>query len=82
MEVDHIIPRILGGKDTYDNLQLLHGHCHDSKTANDGSNSQKSKKMDSSKGKPTKGNKSYKPDKLDLIAIERNRPVLRNKKLQ
>ncbi|MFK0730233.1 MAG: group II intron reverse transcriptase/maturase [Gloeotrichia echinulata HAB0833] len=37
MEVDHIIPTSLGGKDTYSNLQLLHRHCHDSKTANDGS---------------------------------------------
>jgi len=37
VEVDHIIPTSLGGKDTYDNLQLLHKHCHDIKTANDGS---------------------------------------------
>ncbi|MBC6474344.1 MAG: group II intron reverse transcriptase/maturase [Hormoscilla sp. GM102CHS1] len=36
-EVDHIIPRSLGGKDRYDNLQLLHKHCHDTKTARDGS---------------------------------------------
>nr|WP_322744200.1 HNH endonuclease [Planktothrix mougeotii] len=25
------------GKNIYDNLQLLHKHCHDTKTANDGS---------------------------------------------
>ena len=37
IEVDHIQPKSLGGKDTYDNLQLLHGHCHDIKTATDGS---------------------------------------------
>jgi RNA-directed DNA polymerase len=37
IEIDHIIPRTLGGKDQYDNLQLLHGHCHDSKTKVDGS---------------------------------------------
>ena len=37
VEVDHIIPTSLGGKDIYDNLQLLHKHCHDTKTANDGS---------------------------------------------
>jgi RNA-directed DNA polymerase len=37
VEVDHIKPKTLGGKDTYDNLQLLHKHCHDSKTATDGS---------------------------------------------
>lgn len=37
MEIDHIIPRIKGGKNTLDNLQLLHAHCHDSKTRTDGS---------------------------------------------
>ncbi|VXD13852.1 RNA-directed DNA polymerase [Planktothrix serta PCC 8927] len=37
VEVDHIKPTSLGGKDTYDNLQLLHKHCHDAKTAKDGS---------------------------------------------
>jgi RNA-directed DNA polymerase len=34
-EVDHITPRNQGGKDVYNNLQLLHRHCHDVKTAND-----------------------------------------------
>jgi RNA-directed DNA polymerase len=34
-EVDHIIPRSQGGKDVYNNLQLLHRHCHDVKTAKD-----------------------------------------------
>jgi RNA-directed DNA polymerase len=37
VEVDHIQPTSLGGKDIYDNLQLLHKHCHDTKTAYDGS---------------------------------------------
>ena len=37
MEVDHIIPKTLGGKDQYNNLQILHRHCHDRKTADDGS---------------------------------------------
>jgi RNA-directed DNA polymerase len=37
VEVDHITPKSLGGKDTYDNLQLLHRHCHDTKTVSDGS---------------------------------------------
>jgi len=37
MEVDHIIPKSKGGKDRLDNLQLLHRHCHDLKTAKDGS---------------------------------------------
>jgi len=37
VELDHIKPTSLGGKDTYDNLQILHKHCHDTKTASDGS---------------------------------------------
>jgi len=37
VELDHIIPKTLGGKDIISNYQLLHGHCHDKKTANDGS---------------------------------------------
>ncbi|GET41657.1 RNA-directed DNA polymerase (Reverse transcriptase) [Microseira wollei NIES-4236] len=35
MEVDHKIPKALGGRDEYKNLQLLHRHCHDEKTAID-----------------------------------------------
>lgn len=35
MEVDHIQARALGGKDTYNNLQLLHRHCHIQKTRTD-----------------------------------------------
>ncbi|MTJ50672.1 reverse transcriptase domain-containing protein [Dolichospermum sp. UHCC 0259] len=37
MEVDHKIPQSIGGKDEWVNLQLLHRHCHDEKTALDGS---------------------------------------------
>jgi len=37
VEVDHITPKSLGGKDKHNNLQLLHRHCHDTKTASDGS---------------------------------------------
>jgi RNA-directed DNA polymerase len=37
VEVDHRIPVSLGGTDLYVNLQLLHRHCHDQKTATDGS---------------------------------------------
>ena len=37
LEIDHIIPKKLGGKDQYNNLQILHKHCHDRKTAEDGS---------------------------------------------
>nr|ACI31231.1 reverse transcriptase [Volvox carteri]ACY05996.1 putative reverse-transcriptase protein [Volvox carteri f. nagariensis] len=32
MEVDHIIPLSIGGKDNYANLQLLHRQCHVDKT--------------------------------------------------
>ena len=32
-EVDHIIPKAPGGSETRDNLQLLHRHCHERKTA-------------------------------------------------
>jgi RNA-directed DNA polymerase len=37
MEIDHMIPLSLGGSRSYSNLQLLHRHCHDRKTASDGS---------------------------------------------
>lgn len=35
MEVDHVIPISKGGKDTYNNLQLLHRQCHVQKTRAD-----------------------------------------------
>ncbi|BAZ53676.1 RNA-directed DNA polymerase [Nostoc sp. NIES-4103] len=35
LEIDHIIPRSKRGKDEYKNLQILHRHCHDTKTAID-----------------------------------------------
>ena len=35
VEIDHIVPRRQSGKDTYANLQLLHGHCHDQKSVYD-----------------------------------------------
>lgn len=37
LEVDHIIPLNKGGKGEYKNLQILHRHCHDVKTTEDGS---------------------------------------------
>lgn len=42
LEIDHIIPKVQGGKDEYKNLQILHRHCHDTKTATDGSHGTKS----------------------------------------
>jgi RNA-directed DNA polymerase len=53
MEVDHRIPKSQGGKDSYDNWDLLHRHCHDTKTANDGSAGAQSG-CNSAKPKPTK----------------------------
>ena len=50
-EVDHIVPTSMGGKNSYDNWQLLHRHCHDKKTANDGSLGTKSS-CNSAKPKP------------------------------
>jgi RNA-directed DNA polymerase len=38
-EVDHLLPRRLGGSDRSSNRQLLHRHCHQQKTAVDGSQS-------------------------------------------
>jgi RNA-directed DNA polymerase len=35
LEVDHIVPKALGGKDDKKNLQVIHRHCHDKKTAID-----------------------------------------------
>ncbi len=35
LEVDHIVPRTLGGKDQYSNLLLFHKECHLKKTAPD-----------------------------------------------
>ena len=37
MERDHDIPIVLGGGHGITNRRLLHGHCHDAKTAQDGS---------------------------------------------
>lgn len=51
MEVDHRIPKSKGGKDSYDNWDLLHRHCHDIKTATDGSLGTKSS-CKSAKPKP------------------------------
>ncbi|HYX17205.1 MAG TPA: group II intron reverse transcriptase/maturase [Nostoc sp.] len=53
LEVDHKIPKSQGGKDIYDNFQLLHRHCHDTKTANDGSPGIKSG-CNSAEPKPTR----------------------------
>jgi RNA-directed DNA polymerase len=53
IEVDHIVPKSQGGKDEYKNWQLLHRHCHDTKTAYDGSPGTKSG-CKSAEPKPTR----------------------------
>jgi RNA-directed DNA polymerase len=35
LEIDHIIPKSLGGTDKFENLQLLHRICHVGKTRDD-----------------------------------------------
>jgi len=80
MEIDHIIPKSKGGKDEYKNKQLLHRHCHDEKTASDGSLGTKSG-CNSAKPPPVKsGNRGI--NENDLIAeepdeVKVSRPVLK-----
>ncbi|MCL6749631.1 HNH endonuclease, partial [Nostoc sp. CCCryo 231-06] len=78
-EIDHIIPKSKGGKNEYKNIQLLHRHCHDEKTARDGSLGTKS---DCNSVKPTPiklGNRGI--NENDLITeepdeVKVSRPVL------
>lgn len=35
LETDHVTPLVKGGRNGYDNLQLLHRHCHHIKSATD-----------------------------------------------
>nr|YP_008083531.1 hypothetical protein M491_mgp29 [Neopyropia tenera]AGL96412.1 hypothetical protein [Neopyropia tenera] len=35
IEIDHIVPRKQGGTSEWDNLRLLHGHCHDTRHSKD-----------------------------------------------
>jgi RNA-directed DNA polymerase len=58
IEIDHIIPKSNGGKNEYKNWQLLHRHCHDTKTASDGSSGNKST-CNSGKPKPPSIPESY-----------------------
>lgn len=46
IELDHITPKALGGKDCYENWQLLHRHCHDEKTAKDLKEIRKAKRLE------------------------------------
>lgn len=78
-EVDHIVPKSKGGKHQKNNLQLLHRHCHDEKTANDGSLRTKQAEIEphgnlSNQGSSTydKGDITEKPDEAKV-----SRPVLK-----
>ena len=44
IEVDHIFPKGMGGTDKFDNLQPLHRHCHDVKTALDIANQRRQRR--------------------------------------
>ena len=52
-EKDHIISRNQGGADQHNNLQLLHRHCHDKKTAQDAVGNKRARR----KSMPPKPNK-------------------------
>ncbi|HEY9691533.1 MAG TPA: group II intron reverse transcriptase/maturase [Oculatellaceae cyanobacterium] len=69
MEIDHIIPKSKGGKNEYKNMQLLHRHCHDEKTAKDGSLGKKSG-CNSAKPNPKKRVIRGTHDKWSLITEE------------
>ena len=53
IEDDHAIPRSLGGSAGWSNRQLLHGHCHDQKTAVDGSLQRRTPEVPVSRAKHT-----------------------------
>jgi RNA-directed DNA polymerase len=75
MEVDHIIPKSKGGKDRYDNFQLLHRHCHDKKTAADLAKARKEEKKTAKKmAKPfrQKSTHSVRHQELDEEYLDAN----------
>jgi len=45
IELDHFIPKRLGGKDEISNLRAYHRHCHDQKTRADGANRETSESL-------------------------------------
>ena len=54
-EIDHRIPLVLGGQRCMSNLQLLHRHCHDQKTAEDGSSARGTRDKDRTSEEPDEG---------------------------
>ena len=67
-EVDHIIPKAEGGKDAYENLQLLHRHCHHKKTAED--RQQQMNKKGQNKAQKTSGKSSRKSETKQGSAVK------------
>lgn len=70
VEVDHILPRSLGGKDFYSNLQLLHKHCHVEKSKIDGSQS-KQKASNINLGQEPDDGKLSRPDLSTGVKVTR-----------
>ncbi|AFZ49920.1 group II intron reverse transcriptase/maturase [Dactylococcopsis salina] len=62
-EVDHIIPKVEGGKDDYKNLQLLHRHCHHKKTAKDTKRQKRQKNNQTKQRTEQTSQKVYKKQK-------------------
>jgi hypothetical protein len=81
VEVDHIIPRSHGGNDKRSNKQLLHGHCHDAKTARD-RKMQEQETQETGKGGKKPRNRSEKmsaPRGMDVGKIDEQ--IIRLKRL-
>ncbi|MBC6471854.1 MAG: HNH endonuclease, partial [Hormoscilla sp. GM102CHS1] len=72
MEVDHILPKSLGGKDWYANLQLLHDYCHDAKSADF---SGRPRTVDGSNGGRVRLNLDGEIEEPDEVKV--SRPVLK-----
>ena len=51
LEVDYHMPLYLGGKDTLDNKNILHRHCHDQRHAEFEESRRKAKQLEESQPK-------------------------------
>src|SRR5262249_53115127 len=60
-EVDHIQPLAQQGANALANRQLLHGHCHDAKTAGDGSNQSRLLVVPTTRAKKQAAHRQTKP---------------------
>jgi RNA-directed DNA polymerase len=80
-EVDHIIPRWSGGKDTYDNLQLLHEVCHKLKTAKDSLNFEPVVKRSGRRRKSSSGQALQEPDEVKVSRPDLKTRAFINKRL-